>query len=180
MDWTRIRDDLPKRLLPGKFIGVVIGVTLIMTASFVGVVALVAGDMFGLTERIPYYVLVTAVAFVVSLFKLDDESIDGVTVLIATTGIAIGAGVLFSLSVEGLIYGFHNPEQIVASQLLIYFVAAALICTGLGVWALRHWREFTEYDDTVSETDAISETDTASETDAVSKTDAASQTDSED
>ena len=153
MDWTRVRDDLPQTLLPGKFIGVVIGVTVIMTASFVGVVALVAGDMVGVTERIPYYVLVTAVAFVVSLLKLDDESIDGVTVLIATTGIAIGCGVLFALAFEGIRYGFYNPEELVASQLLVYFLAAALICTGLGVWALRHWREFTEYEDSEPEAD---------------------------
>jgi hypothetical protein len=41
-----------------------------------------------------------------------------------------------------VIYAVTDPDEIVASQVLVYFVAAALICTGVGVWGLRHWREF--------------------------------------
>lgn len=141
MDWQRIRDRLPWRVL-----GVVVGVTVVMTASLVGIVALVSGEMSGVRGRLPYYVLVTAIAFVAGLWKLDDEGVDGVTVLIATSGIAIASGALFSLAVEGLRFGVRNPGEIVASQLVVYFLAAGLICTGLGMWGLRHWREFTAYE----------------------------------
>ncbi|MFC6717866.1 hypothetical protein ACFQGT_09515 [Natrialbaceae archaeon GCM10025810] len=141
MDWERIRDRGP-----GRFFGVVIGVTLVMTASLVGIVALVTGETTGIGVRLPYYVLVTAIAFVTGLWKLDDDSVDGVTVLIATTGLAIATGGLVSLAVEGIRFGITDPDDIAAPDLLAYFLAAGLLCTGLGMWGLRHWREFTTYE----------------------------------
>ncbi|MGM0604433.1 MAG: hypothetical protein ACQETB_02045 [Halobacteriota archaeon] len=143
MDWQRVR-----KRVPGRVFGGIVGTTLLLTAALVGVVALLAGDTAGASGRIPYYVLATAIAFVVSLWKLEesDEAVDGITVLIASTGIAIGCGILFSLAVEGIRFGVSNPGRIVASQLLVYFVAAGLVCTSLGMWSLRHWREFTAHE----------------------------------
>lgn len=148
--YTRYPWDDMKRLgahseLPGRFLGAIVGFTLVMTASFVGIVALLSGDTSGADGRIPYYVLATAVAFVAGLWKLDERTVDGRTVLIAAAGIAVCCGGLFALAVEGILYGVANPDHIVGSQLLVYFVAAGLICTGLGMWSLRHWREFTTY-----------------------------------
>lgn len=144
MEWVTSRFRMP-----GRLFGAVVGFTLIMTASLVGIVALVSGETTGIRGRIPYYVLMTAIAFVVTLWKLDDTSVDGVTVLIATSGIAICCGALFGLAVEGLVYGIEDPERIVAEHLVVYFIAAGLICTGLGMWSLRHWREFTSYDNSL-------------------------------
>lgn len=138
MDWERIRRNPPLRIGAA-----VAGVTLVVTAALIGVVALFSGETTSLNDRFPYYILITGIAFVVTLWKLDEESVDGVTVLIATTGIAIGAGILIAFAIEGLRFGLLNPSEIVASQLIVYFVAAALFCTGFGMWFLRHWREFT-------------------------------------
>lgn len=140
MDSVRTSDSVP-----GRVFGAIAGVTVVLTASMIGVVGLLSGEGTGVSERFSYYVLLTAIAFVVSLWKLDDDDVDGTTVLIATSGIAIGSGTLFSLAVEGVIFGSRNPERIVGSQLIVYFVAAGLICTALGMWCLRHWREFTMY-----------------------------------
>lgn len=128
---------------PARFAGAVIAVSLVVTTSLIGVVSVFSDGSAGLRGRFPYSVLVTAIAFVATLWKLDDEHIDGVTVLIATGGIAIAIGVLFSLAVEGLAFGIGNPDELVASHLLVYFLAAGVFCTGLGMWSLDHWREFT-------------------------------------
>ncbi|QLG48306.1 hypothetical protein [Natrinema halophilum] len=141
MNWGRASETIP-----GRIFGAVAGVTVVLTASMVGVVALVSGKAGGAGGRFPYYVLLTAIAFVISLWKLDDETVDGTTVLIATSGIAIGSGSLVSLAIEGIVFGSQHPDRIVGSRLLVYFVAAGLICTALGMWSLRHWREFTMYD----------------------------------
>lgn len=137
MDWHRIYRNLPRR-----FIGAISLVTIVLTAGLVGVVGLLSGDVTGLGGRLPYYVLATAIAFVIGLAKLDDESLEGVSILIATSSLAIASGLLFGLAVEGLRYGVLYPGRIVASHLIVYFLSAALICTGLGMWSVHHWREF--------------------------------------
>ena len=60
-----------------------------------------------------------------------------VLVLIAVVGL-----VLVGFAGEGVVYAVRDPEAVFGRQLIVYFVAAALICTGLGYWLLRHWREF--------------------------------------
>ncbi|GAB3027245.1 hypothetical protein [Natronobiforma cellulositropha] len=138
MDWARVTARVPVRV-----VGAVVGVTVVLTAAMVGVVALISSETSAISGRLPYYALVAAVAFVATLWRLDDDSVDGMTVLIASGGIALASGVLVALAVEGAIFGVTNPEQVVATQLVVYFVAAGLVCTGLGMWSLRHWREFT-------------------------------------
>ncbi|MFC6768811.1 hypothetical protein [Natrinema soli] len=130
----------------GRVVGAIVGVTIVLTACLVGAMAMVGGDTIGVDNRFPYYVLVTAIGFVASLWKLDENDADGTTVLIATAGIALASGILFSFAVEGVVFGIRNPNRILSSQLLVYFLAAGLICTALGMWCLRHWREFTVYE----------------------------------
>lgn len=116
--------------------------TVVLTAAFVGVVALAARGTVGVDERFPFYVLAMAVTFVASLLVLDDQDIPGVSVIGATIGLSFTAFVVLGLAAEGVVYAIENPDVVVASPLLAYFVSAGLIATGLTYWGLNHWREF--------------------------------------
>lgn len=117
--------------------------TVLLTAAFVGIAVVIEGQIVaGLTTRLPVYVLVFALAFIVSLLKLDNRNRDGMQILIATCGIGIVAALLFGLATEGAIYLAHEPETLLRRGLIVVFLAAGIICTGLGIWGVRHWREF--------------------------------------
>ncbi len=118
------------------------GFTIVLTAAFVGLVALLSGDSSGASDRFPYYVLAFAVAFLLALWQLDDERRDGRMVLIAITGIAVGSSLLFGLAVEGVAHASADPASVFNTHMLVYFLSAAIICTGIGIWGFRHWREF--------------------------------------
>lgn len=116
--------------------------TLILTTNFVGLMGLLTERPAATSGRIPYYVLAGAVLFVGAILLLETAGYDGRTVLTAAVTAATLGFVLVGLGAEGVIFAWHNPEAIIASQLLVYFLAAAVIATGVGYWALRHWREF--------------------------------------
>jgi hypothetical protein len=130
--------------------GVVLASTLVLTAAFVGTLALVNGGNDGVGGRLPVYVLAMAVAFVgfvvVAEQRLEGRSrpVDGRRVIVTAGGFALTVLVTVALSGEGIVYAIRNPDRVVASEVSLYFVAAGLIGTGLGYWALRHWREFAE------------------------------------
>lgn len=126
----------------GRAIAIVLGSTLVLTANFVGVVALFRGQTAGLGNRVPFYVLAMAVVFVVAVFLLDDRRNEGLQVILPVVGISVASLVLIVFGAEGVVYANRYPDQVVGSNLGVYFVAAGLICTGLAVWGLRHWREF--------------------------------------
>ena len=119
-------------------LGVVVS-TLALTASFVGLMALLTGDAVG--SRIPLYVLTMAIAFVLGVVLLELRDRPGRLVLGGATGLSIGVLVLVTLAGEGFVYAAREPTEIVASTLVFYFLAAGLIATGLGYWGARHWRE---------------------------------------
>ncbi|WP_158058221.1 hypothetical protein [Halorussus halophilus] len=123
--------------------GAVAASTVVLTASFVGVVAFFTGSANGVGGRLPFYVLTMAVAFAATIFALDDPEADGSRVISATAGVTVASFVLVTLAGEGFVYAVRFPGKVLASNLLVYFAAAGLICTGLAYWALRHWREFT-------------------------------------
>lgn len=123
--------------------GAIVGFTVVLTASFVGVVAFLSRETGGIQGRLPFYVLAAAIAFVVLLWYLDDVGQEGTAVLLAVSGLTAVSFVLITLSMEGTVYAIREPTRVFNPQLIVYFVAAALICTGLGIWALHHWREFT-------------------------------------
>jgi hypothetical protein len=133
----RVRHVLGTRAAVG-----VAGLTVLLTCAFVGVLAFASPGTPDVGSRLAYYVLAAALVFVAAVFRLDDYDREGTTVLSAVTAVAAVAFVLVSLAAEGVIYALDNPGELVASQLLLYFAAAALICTGVGVWGLHHWREF--------------------------------------
>ena len=130
--------------------GVVLASTLVLTAAFVGVLALVNGGNDGVGGRLPIYVLAMAVAFVAFLFAAEQRlerrsrSVDGRRVIVTAGGFAVTVLLAVALSGEGVVYAVRNPDQVVASEVSLYFLAAGLIGTGLGYWGLRHWREFAE------------------------------------
>jgi hypothetical protein len=114
--------------------------TVVLSLCFFGVVALVDGAP-GTAGRLPYYILGGALAFVATLLALEGSIRDGERII----GIAAAAGVAscatFGLAIEGIRYAVRRPELVVSSALLPYVVAAGLIATGIGFWAVNHWRE---------------------------------------
>jgi FtsH-binding integral membrane protein len=116
--------------------------TVFLTAAFFGVVAVITGSVTAFERRFPIYVLLSALAFVTVVLVLEDEEEPGAPILVGTLLVGGMALLGFSLAGEGLLYARANPDQVAGSELLFYFVAAALICTGLGYWAIHHWREF--------------------------------------
>jgi hypothetical protein len=122
----------------GLFVG---ASTLALTASFLGVVGLLTGGVSGLTDRLPFYVLVTAVAFVGAIVLLEEESRQAVRVLqLSVLGAALTFG-LVTFGGEGINYLYQNQEEVVTSQLIFYILAAGLIGTGVCYWALRNRSE---------------------------------------
>lgn len=126
-----------------RAVGVVAAATVLLTAAFVGVVALGAGSTAGVRGRVPFYVFGGAVLFVATLVTLEDPEAGGVPILTTTVAVSILGFALLALAGEGFLYAGRNPGGVFGSTLVVYFVAAALVCTGAVYWALNHWREFT-------------------------------------
>ncbi|MFB6354100.1 MAG: hypothetical protein ABEJ92_08450 [Halobacteriales archaeon] len=122
--------------------GLVAVSTAVVTAAFVGLVALATGGADRMASRLPVYVLVMAVVFVAFVFLIDARGSDGRTVIVSSVGVALFGFVLVLLSGEGVVFLVSHPGELLASQLLVYLVSAGLVCTGLAYWGLRHWREF--------------------------------------
>lgn len=115
--------------------------TLALTASFVGLVALVSGQAVGAGDRLPFYVLTMAAAFVVAIVLFETFGHDGRTVLASAVGVAVATLLLVGLGSEGFIHAVRHPQQVIASHLVFYFLAAAMLATGFGFWAVQHWQE---------------------------------------
>lgn len=129
---------------PVRIGALVVASTLVLTSSFFGFISLVSGTTGGIEGRVPYYVLATAVVFVVTLVTFDDRGYPGVPILVTTIGVAIAAFSFVTLAVEGAVFALTFPGEVFGSHLVIYLTAAGLICTGFGYWVLHHWREFGE------------------------------------
>lgn len=119
----------------------VVACTAALTFAFVGVVSLATGDAGNVGGRIPFYVLGTALAFVGAILVVDGPRRDGRTVLAVAGAVAGATFILLSLGAEGLRYAVVHPENVLVSSSGLYLVAAGLIGTGVGYWALSHWRE---------------------------------------
>lgn len=139
-------DLLTDRATMTRVVGYVGVSTLFLTAMFYGIVAVITGSVTAFEQRLPVYVLVAAIAFVVVVVMLEDEDAPGTPILAGTVVVGVMAFVGVSLSGEGLLYALANREAVVSSQLFFYVLAAGLICTGIGYWAVHHWREFAEVD----------------------------------
>ena len=140
MDWLADRETMV------RVVGYVGVSTLFLTAMFYGIVAVITGSVTDFERRLPVYVLVAAIAFVVVVVMLEDENAPGTPILVSTLVVGGMAFLGISLSGEGVLYAVANQSTVVSSQLFFYIIAAGLICTGIGYWAIHHWREFAESD----------------------------------
>ncbi|SFR99282.1 hypothetical protein SAMN05216559_2182 [Halomicrobium zhouii] len=136
---------LRQRVLTPMALGVII-LSLTLTAAFLGLVGLISGADLNVIARLPAYSLVMGIVFVVAILRLDSPNRDGMMVLVSTSGIAVLAFVLVGLATEGVMYTYNSPEEVVMSNLIFYFAAAGMVCTGVVFWALHHWREFATND----------------------------------
>ncbi|MFB6179904.1 MAG: hypothetical protein ABEI77_09305 [Halorientalis sp.] len=123
--------------------GFIVGSSLILTASFVGALGLSTGAVGPVQSRLPFYILGMAVIFVVAMFGLVKYEADGMTAMLGAIGISIVGFLFVSLTSEGVLYASKFPGRVFGSQLVVYFLAAGLIGTGLGYWLLFFWRDFT-------------------------------------
>lgn len=125
----------------GRLGVLVVACTGVLTLAFVGLVSLVTGGAGDVGGRVPFYVLGTALSFVAAILVVDGPKRDGETVLTVAGAVAGSTFVLLSLGAEGLRYTVTNPDTVLVSSSGLYLVAAGLIGTGVGYWALSHWRE---------------------------------------
>lgn len=122
---------------------IIIACTAILTLSFVGILAIISGETGATTRRLPWYLVLGAVAFVATIVLLEGSGATGREIIVTSSITAIWSFVLIGLAVEGIRYTLLFPEEVFVSQLVLYFLAAALLATGIAYWALHHWREFT-------------------------------------
>ncbi|WP_226012125.1 hypothetical protein [Halomicrobium salinisoli] len=138
---ARLVDGLRRTVATRMALGVIV-LSVLLTASFVGLLGLISSAPLDVGSRLPAYVLVMGIVFVVGIVRLDTPERDGATVLVAVAGLSVLALVLTGLATEGAFYTALRPDQVITSQLILYFGAAGLVCTGVVIWALHHWREF--------------------------------------
>lgn len=120
----------------------VVGSTVLITAAFLGVKGILEGGVPGMTDRLPLYLFAAGVVFVSVLYLLESRDRNGTVVLVGSLGLALLAFVLLGLAGEGFARLWATPGELLTSRLLVYFLAAALFCTGFGFWLLYHWREY--------------------------------------
>jgi hypothetical protein len=138
--WTLNKGQWSHRTLLQAGLFVVVS-TLTLTASFLGVVGLFTGDVTGWNLRLPFYVLVMALAFVGAIVTFEELFHEPDRILEVAVGVATVSFLLVTFGGEGVAYLVQNPQQVVASQLLFYILAAGLIAAGIVYWTLNHWSE---------------------------------------
>lgn len=126
-----------------RAIGPIVGSTLVLTAAFLGALALLTGSIDGFSDRFPYYVVLMAIGFVTALFVLERPRIEGSQVLMATIGVTVTVFVTVTLAGEGITYAIKSPGAVFQPDIILYLLAAGLIGSGLAYWTISHWREFT-------------------------------------
>lgn len=131
--------------------GVVTVSTVVLTAAFLGVLAVVTGEAPDIGARVPVYMLLMAIAFTISVVGLIRRDVGGGVVLSAATGVGVLTFTLGLLAGEGIYYTVRKPSEVLGSELVVYFLAAALIGTGLSYWTVNYWREFTNFVDDETE-----------------------------
>lgn len=117
--------------------------TVVLTFSFIGILAVVRGEAGGMSNRLPWYLVIGALAFVATIVLLEGHGATGREIIVSSTITAFWSFVLIALAIEGFWFTYHNHEEVFVTQTVLYFLAAALLATGISYWALHHWREFT-------------------------------------
>jgi hypothetical protein len=130
-----------RREVVGKTVGFVLGSALFLTATFVGGLGLLSGELSDTGSRFPIYVLGMAAVFVGTVIAFTRKGADSVMAIVGSVGLTLVSFLLLTLAGEGLVYAVRNPYQVFQAQLLLYFLAAGLIATGLAYWLVAFWRE---------------------------------------
>lgn len=112
--------------------------TLTLTVSFVGLVALAAGEVEGLARRLPIYASATAVVFVAGVLLFEESRHQGRRALVGATVAALATLLVVGLGGEGVVYALQNPGVVFEIQLLGYVLSAAMMGTGIGYWTWRN------------------------------------------
>jgi len=134
---------MSKRQAVVRGAGLVAASTVVVAVAFVGLLAVVSGDIAGIADRFPFYVVVLSIAFTALILTLERYLADGRNILLTAVVLSITVAVVVALDIEGVLFAIENPDQLVASRLLLYLLAAGCLCTGLVYWSVHHWREFT-------------------------------------
>lgn len=116
--------------------------TFVITASFIGILALMETELSRIGSRTPWYLVFGALVFMATVVFLERNDVIGRVIIGTAIALAVVSFTLSLLTVEGIIYTVNNPEEVFVSQLVLYFLAAGLVGTGFGYWAIKHWREF--------------------------------------
>lgn len=122
--------------------GLIAVCTFLVTASFIGILALLSGEIVDPQARIPWYLVVGALTFVSTIVLLEENGTSGRDILATAVLSTALVFTLVALGVEGILFALERPEGVFDSQLILNLFAAGLISTGIGYWGLKHWREF--------------------------------------
>lgn len=128
----------------GRTVGLAGASTIVITASFLGVLSVIESGFSALGDRIPWYLVGTSLIFLGLVFVLEDQGVEGREIIAITSVVSALALVVIALSVEGLYFAAQNPKSIITSTTVLYFLAAGMFGTGIGYWGIKHWREFTQ------------------------------------
>ena len=116
--------------------------SLAISVAFIGLLALVTGRAPNIGSRFPFYAVVLSLSFTAIVFALERYVSEGGKILLSAVVFSVTATIVFALDVEGLLFAIKYPNELVASQLILYLFAAGGLSTGLVYWGVHHWREF--------------------------------------
>jgi len=133
----------PRRRYLARTSGLATASTLVLTASFIGVLSFVEGATAGIGTRVPWYLVAAAVLFTATVVLLERHDASGKVIIGTATISGVIAFAVIMLMIEGLFYTVRYPEEVFVTQYVLYFLAAGLLGTGIGYWGIQHWREFT-------------------------------------
>ncbi len=116
--------------------------TLIFALATVGLIGLVNGENVGSEQRLGVYVLFSSVLFITTIYSIEKTGRrNAFEVIKVVMAITILGFVLASLSGEGLVRVMQGTEYTL--QIYLYLITGGLVCSGVGYWAIRHWKEYT-------------------------------------
>jgi drug/metabolite transporter (DMT)-like permease len=118
--------------------------TLILTFSFIGILALVSDEIVGFTDRVAWYIIAAALVFATIILLLERQESSGRTIIVSALVSSVVSFVVLSLAIEGLLFAVNHPEAVITSKLVLYMFAAGLFGTGITYWGINHWREFSQ------------------------------------
>lgn len=132
-------DDQTRNI--ANIVALAVGSTIVITASFIGVLALLEGEFSTVDDRFPWYLVSTSLIFLSLIFLLNREDEGGWKILSIAAVVSLIGFIVVVLSVEGIEYAVTNPGGVFVNKVILYFLAAGMFGTGIGYWGINYWRE---------------------------------------